>query len=89
MCHGSWSQGRIFKLILTKLGDILGAWNHEVKENIFKSKSLKMSIVDSVGTMILVSLHVFGQFQIHFRLSDCLKAGCHDNTLLVVQFSDL
>ena len=57
MCHGLWSQGRIFKLILTKLGDILGAWNHEVKEYIFKSKSLKMSIVDSVGTMILVSLH--------------------------------
>ena len=51
MGHGL-SQGRIFKLILlTKLGDMLGAWNHEVKENSFKSKSLKMSIVDSVGTM--------------------------------------
>ena len=73
MCHGSWSQGRIFKLILTKLGDILGTWNHEVKENIFKSKTLKMSIVDSVGTMILVSLHDTSESTCVWTVSDPLQ----------------
>ena len=60
--------------IQTNFNKVRGhAWNHEVKENIFKSKSLKMSIVDSVGTMILVSLHDTSESTCVWTVSDPLQ----------------